>query len=199
MNEGGFFGRFKNAFRGKKPGKPVFSAAHKKYLRRQKGYKLTVLGLQILVFLVFVGLWELLTRLQIVDSFFVSSPSKMFAVFMTVLTGEHNIFFHMGVTLAECLAGFFIATAAGAMFAAFLWWFESVRKVLEPYVVVLNSLPKIALGPLLIIWLGLGYKPIIAMTVLICVVVTVISVLSGLCAADPDKINLFRFQAIFSH
>jgi NitT/TauT family transport system permease protein len=170
----------------------AYSPAHRLYLRKRTGYRFGILGIQLAVLTVFLGLWELLTRAGVWDSFFVSAPSKMAALFKEMSKGKSSIFYHMGVTLLECLAGFAIATAGGTLVAVGLWWFAPLRKVLEPYIVVLNALPKIALGPILIIWLGLGYKPIIAMTVLICIIVTVISVLNALCAADSDKILLLR-------
>ena len=98
----------------------------------------------------------------------------------------------MGITLLECVCGFVLATLLGTIIAILLWWSKTLRKVLEPYLVVLNSLPKIALGPIIIIWLGAGYQAIITMTVLICIIVTIMSVLAGFMECDEDKILLMR-------
>jgi NitT/TauT family transport system permease protein len=174
-----------------KPGK-AFSPEHRAYIKRERNRRLAVLGVQIMLLAVFIGLWELLARLGAVDTFYVSSPARMWALLLKMSVGEQTIYYHMGVTLMECIAGFVVATAGGTLIAVILWRLPAVRKILEPYIVVLNSLPKIALGPLLIIWLGLGYKPIIGMTVLICIIVTVISVLNGFCAVNPDKVMLLK-------
>ena len=99
-------------------------------------------------------------------------------------------FKHAAVTLMETLAGFFIATIAGTLIAIALWWCAPLRKVLEPHLIVLNALPKIALGPIIIIWIGSGYGAIIFMAVLICIIITVISVLSGFLQTDAGKLML---------
>ena len=105
---------------------------------------------------------------------------------------RQDLFRHMGITLLECICGFILATLLGTFIAILLWWSHTLRRVLEPYIVVLNALPKIALGPVIIIWMGAGYKAIIAMTVLICIIVTIMSVLGGFLEFDEDKILLMR-------
>ena len=113
-----------------------------------------------------IGLWELFAQLKVVDPFITSSPSRVVKT-IGELYSNGTLFKHIGITLMETFAGFAIAVILGYAIAVVLWSSDAVRKVLEPYIVVLNSLPKIALGPLIIIWIGTGYDAIIFMTVLV--------------------------------
>lgn len=160
------------------------------YLLGIKKNKIKVHVMQLCLLVCFFGLWELLADIGVIDSFMMSSPSRMVKMLGEMLNGE--LFHHIWTTLYECVLGFIIATVGGGLVAVALWWSETARRVLEPYLVVLNSLPKIALGPVIIIWVGAGAAAIITMTVLICVIVTVISVLNGFLECDKDKILLLR-------
>ena len=103
-----------------------------------------------------------------------------------------KLFYHIGVTLWETLAGFAIAVVLGFAVALLLWWSETLCKVLEPYIVVLNALPKIALGPLIIIWFGTGSEAIVFMTVLVGIIIAILHMLSAFIATDPNKILLMK-------
>ena len=103
-----------------------------------------------------------------------------------------TLFYHIGITLGETIAGFAIAVILGYAIAVVLWSSDSVRKVLEPYIVVLNSLPKIALGPLIIIWIGTGYTAIIFMTVIVSIIVCIMNMLAGFIAVDNTKLLLMK-------
>jgi NitT/TauT family transport system permease protein len=138
----------------------------------------------------FVAVWELAANLELIDAFFFSSPSRIAKVIVN-LSGK-NLFYHVFVTLFECLGAFAISTALGFAIAVLLWWSETLRKILDPYVVILNALPKIALGPLIIIWVGSGTRAIVTMGVLICVIVTIINVLTGFLSTESEKIFLLR-------
>lgn len=164
--------------------------AHELFLRKRKLDKIRILSIQLGILVGFIGLWELLADTGVIDSFITSSPSRIVAMFLTLL--KQDIFKHIGITLLECICGFILATALGSLIAVLLWWSETFRRVAEPYIVVLNSLPKIALGPIIIVWVGAGYKAIIMMTVLICIIVTVISVLNGFLSCDDGKILLLQ-------
>lgn len=167
------------------------SPEHEIYLRTQKRKKTTVTLLRWGVLVFVLAMWELLALVGVIDTFLMSSPSRIFStLFSLTVTGE--IFVHVGYTLYETVTGFLIATALGTSIATLLWWFETARKVMEPYVIVLNGLPKIALGPILIVWAGAGTGAIIAMTVLICIIITVIDMLAGFTAVDRDKSLLMQ-------
>lgn len=160
------------------------------YIYDKRKKKIQILAIQIAVLVLFFGLWELLAATGAIDSFFTSSPSRMLKTLKLLV--RQDLFKHVGITLLECICGFVIATLLGTIIAILLWWSETFRRVSEPYIVVLNSLPKIALGPIIIIWMGAGYKAIITMTVLICIIVTIMSALAGFMECDEDKILLMR-------
>lgn len=163
---------------------------HAKYLRDKKISKFRIIAIQILILVAFFGLWELLAFSGVIDSFITSSPSRIIATFSSM---PASVWFgHIAITLLECVAGFLIATVVGILIAILLWWFETLNKILEPYLVVLNALPKIALGPLIIIWVGAGYEAIILMTVLICIIVTIMSTLQSFQSCDSGKILLMK-------
>lgn len=163
---------------------------HQLFILANKRRKIKVVTIQIAILVGFVGLWELAARLDWIDSFITSSPSRIAKMLGEL--GSQDLWTHVFTTLSECVIGFVISTTLGCSIAVLLWCSDFLRRVLEPYIVVLNSLPKIALGPIIIIWVGAGAKAIVMMTVLICIIVTVISALNGLLATDEGKILLMR-------
>ena len=186
----------------KKINKKTFSKTHRLYVRKLRYDKFFIIFFRIFLLVAFLGLWELLTYYKVLDPFFVSSPSRIVKQNLTLAqTGE--LWSNTWVTLYETLIGFAIATAVGYVIAILLWWNEKVRKIFEPYIVVLNSLPKIALGPMIILWVGAGTNAIILMCVLICVVITTMSMLSAFMSVDEGKVlllksmNANKFQILF--
>ena len=167
------------------------SQGHKLALQRAKRNKIAVLATQIGVLVVALIIWEVAANLGWIDSFITSSPSRI-AKTLAELTVSGTIVHHAFVSTLETLCGFAIGTVLGYVIAVVLWWNSFFKKVFEPYLVVLNSLPKIALGPLIIIWAGTGKASIITMAVLISVVITTISILNGFTATDQDKIMLLN-------
>lgn len=168
-----------------------YSIAHKKYISSIRKNKIFILSMQILLFIAIIGLWELLAHFNVIDSFFFSSPSRIYKTFVS-LVGTGTLWTHIGITLYETIIGFLIATALGTLIAIILWWNEKIRHILEPYIIVLNSLPKVALGPIIILWVGSGTTAIITMCVLICIVITTISMLNAFMSCDKDKILLMQ-------
>lgn len=159
-----------------------------KYLRKKRLGKIKIISSQIAILAIFLVLWEILTMTGVIDSFFVSSPSRIIAC----IGKTDNLWLHVKTTLLECIYGFVISAGVGLFIAILLWCSALARRILEPYIVVLNSLPKIALGPLIIIWVGIGVKAIIVMTFLICIIVAIIGFLNGFLAIDDGKILLMR-------
>ncbi len=182
--------------------KPNFSKEYLKYNRKQKLTSISVVTCQILILACLVFFWELLTKLQILDSFIFSSPSRILETLKELIISEELIF-HIKTTLNETILGFLIATSLGFLISVFLWWSKFLKKVLDPYIVIFNSLPKVALGPILIIWLGVGTKSIVGMAVLICIIITVITITNAFNSAEKDKILLLKsmgankFQILF--
>ncbi|MBQ7373419.1 MAG: ABC transporter permease [Clostridia bacterium] len=173
----------------KKPNE--FTREHVLYLRKQQSATIFVNAMRIIILVSFLLLWELLAKFNIIDSFLMSSPSRVLSTIKNLIIAD-NLWLHVGTTLYETLAGFFIATFLGSLIAVALWWSENLRKILEPYLIVLNSLPKIALGPIIIVWFGSGVKSIIFMAIIITIIVTVITMQNAFLATDEGKIMLLK-------
>ena len=161
------------------------------YLRKKRNVDIFVISARILILVIFFALCELVASCGSIDSFLSSSPSRIVKTLKDLLsTGE--LWKHIGTTVYETITGFFIATAAGTFIALLLWWSENLRRISEPYIIVLNSLPKIALGPIIIVWFGSGTKSIVFMTVIITIIVTIITMLNGFLSSDKGKIMLLE-------
>ena len=169
----------------------TISKEHASYLKRLKQKNIFVNFMRIAVLALLVGVWELAAALECVNPFITSSPSRI-AKTIASLYKSGDLFYHVGTTLWETLAGFTIAVVLGYSIALLLWWSEAFRKIAEPYIVVLNALPKIALGPLIIIWCGTGSKAIVCMTILIGLIVAILNMLNGFMATDENKILLLK-------
>ncbi len=167
------------------------SAEHLRYIKNIKRETCIVWILRISILLFLLGLWELLARTGVIDPFITSYPTKIIVTIKNLFV-ENNLVYHMTITLYETILGFLIAVGLGYAIALALWWSERARRILEPYIVVLNSLPKIALGPIIIVWCGSGSKAIIFMAVLIGIIVAIITMLNGFLATDKNKIFLLR-------
>ena len=133
----------------------------------------------------------MLSKYEIISSFFFSSPSKIVKT-IGELYRNGELFYHAKITLSETLIGFSIATLVGFAVAFILWYSDFLRRVLEPYLVVLNSLPKIALGPIIIVWFGAGEKAIIFMCILIVIIVTIMNILNSFTSCDSQLISLSK-------
>ncbi len=167
------------------------SEEHKKYLKKIKQRKILTLSLQIGILILFFALWELIATIELIDPFIISSPSRICRIIVT-LYRDGSLFSHIWTTLLETIFGFLISTIMGTIIAIILWWSPLIKDVAEPYLITLNALPKIALGPIIIIWVGAGLGSIITMAIMICIVITIISVLTGFLSVDKEKIMLLK-------
>lgn len=167
------------------------SEEHKQYLKKQRTRKIVIRIIQIGILILIFGIWELSAYLEWADPFITSSPSRVVKSIANLYTSG-QLFTHLGATLWETVISFILSTVLGTAIAVILWWSETVRRVLEPYLIVLNSLPKVALGPLIIIWVGAGRTAIVTMALMICLIITVISALTGFMSVDEEKIQLMR-------
>ena len=169
----------------------ALSPSRREYLKRIRRDKIIVVFFRIFLLLFFIGLWELLAATGAIDAFLFSSPTRIVNTLAELhLSGE--LYKHIFTTLYETVLGFILATAVGCLISVLLWWSENTRKILEPYIVVLNALPKIALGPVIIIAFGSGTEAIVFMTFLVTVIVTVINMLNGFLRTEAGKILLLR-------
>ncbi len=169
--------------------KPV-SAERQQYLRQKKRQKRAVLFCRIGLLLCFCLLWELAARLGWIDSFILSQPTRIARTLREML--QNGLFIHIGVTVYETLTGFLLGAAGGLLLAVLLWWSPFIARVSEPYLVVLNSLPKIALGPVIIVLAGAGTRAIIVMALAISLVVTVLEMLHGFLHTDGELMKMGR-------
>lgn len=169
----------------------LYSAEHIKYLKKVRTKKNVITTLRWSILLIFIGLWELLAYLKVIDVFIMSCPSRIVTTIID-LAKSGGLFGHIGVTLYETVVSFILATVLGTGIAICLWWSETLRKTLEPHIVVLNALPKIALGPIIIIWVGAGAGAIIVMALLISLIITIISINNGFMETDKNKILLLK-------
>lgn len=171
----------------KQENRPI-SAERRQYLKRRSRRKGLILTCQIGVLVLFLALWEVAGRLGWIDSFILSMPSRMVATFVD-MAGQ-GFFHHIWVTVYETLVGFTLGVVIGVLLAILLWWSNFVSKVSEPYLVVLNSLPKIALGPVIIVIVGAGTEAIIFMALAISLIVTVLEMLNGFKSTDPELVKM---------
>ncbi|AIE61110.1 aliphatic sulfonate ABC transporter permease [Bacillus methanolicus MGA3] len=164
---------------------------HKMYIQSLKKEKRRILFYQAVIFILFFTAWEISSRQQWIDPLIFSSPSKIWALLIKKVN-DGSLFVHIGFTLSETVFGFILGTLLGTILAAFLWWSPVASKVLDPYLVVLNAMPKVALGPILIVALGPGLTSIIAMGAIISVIITTIVVYTSFKEVDPNYLKVLQ-------
>lgn len=167
----------------------TLSVVQQEFIANHKKRKQLVIQLRILILIVFFAAWEISARTGILDAFIFSSPSRILACIIK-MTADGSLFYHTGITIAETIISFLLVTVIGILAAVLLWMNHSLSEILEPYLVVLNSLPKTALAPVLIVWLGNNIKTIIVAAVSVAVFGTILTVYTGFQSVDPEKIKL---------
>lgn len=164
---------------------------YKKYLMKIKFSTAKVIFLQVLLFITFILLWQYCSDKKIINSFLCSSPKNVIETIIK-LCDSNSLLIHIWVTLKEILISFSLGTLLGIIIAAILWWYPFISKVLDPYLTILNSLPKVSLGPIIIIWAGANQNSIIIMALLISVISTIISVYTGFKHTNIIYIKLLK-------
>ena len=167
------------------------SAEQIKFLKRTKYKKIAILAIQVFLIVLFIGLWEFLSRKEIINSFIYSSPSKVLKT-ITSLVQTHNFFNHIVCTLKEIFIAFCLGSLFGFIIAIILYEFNVLAKVLEPFLITLNSLPKVALGPMIIIIAGANLKSVIIMTLFINLIITILNLYNGFINVDNTKLTLMK-------
>lgn len=168
-----------------------FSKEHELFLDKVKRERKYILFTQISVLVVGLILWEVAAQLKWIDTFLTSSPSAIWKLLVNYLVNG-KLINHVGISLFETVAGFILGTLLGVIIAISLWWSNFWAKVMDPYLVVLNSLPKTALAPIIIIWVGAGYKGIIVTAISVSIVVTIMNMYESYKSVDEDKIKLLQ-------
>ncbi len=160
-----------------------------RYLHQRKRHIYIVKSARIAILLIFLTLWEFTANTGIIDSFIFSSPSKIARCFWNMIL-DHTIFFHIGTTLYETIISFFLVTVLSILIAVLLWTNNKLSEILDPYLVVLNSLPKSALAPLLIVWLGATPKTIIVAGMSVAIFGSILNLYTEFTSVDQEKIKL---------
>ncbi|MGL4913452.1 MAG: ABC transporter permease [Romboutsia sp.] len=167
------------------------SEGYIQYLKNVKKDKRKVLIYQILFLVGFIVLWEVLADLKIINTFLFSKPSDIYQLFITYMqNGE--LLKHIWISVYETLLGLGIGTILGILIAIALWWSEKLSRILDPFLVVLNALPKTALAPIIIVWAGAGIMGIVVTAVTISLVVTILSAYNYFINVDEEKIKMLK-------
>ncbi len=169
----------------------IHRSTHESYIHNQKKNRIHIRFARLLILVAFLAIWEISATYKVIDSFIFSSPSRIFHCFYDMLMTQQLIS-HIGITLFETLISFLLVLLFTLLFTTILWLNEKISKTLEPYLVVLNSLPKSALAPLLIVWLGGNYKTIILTGMSVAVFGSILSLYTAFMEMDSEKIKLIQ-------
>ena len=165
------------------------SVGQKNYLKSLLIHRWIVELSRIAILVLFLAVWEITADHGIIDSFIFSSPSKIVLCFWSMVK-DHTIFRHIGITLYETIVSFFLTIFISVLIAVLLWFNKKLSEILEPYLVVLNSLPKSALAPLLIVWLGANQTTIIVAGMSVAIFGSILSLYTSFTTVDPEEIKL---------
>ena len=161
------------------------------FIRKHRRHHHEIASWRTIIFVLFLVLWEVSANLKWIDSFFFSSPSRVARCFVDQIR-NNSMLAHIGVTLLETLLSFLLVILFSLLVSTLLWHSRKLSEILEPYLVVLNSLPKSALAPLFIVWLGTGTRTIIVAGMSVAVFGSIISFYTGFQQVDPEKITLIH-------
>lgn len=171
--------------------KPKQLTEHEQYLMDIRKENIKVHLTRIIILITFFILWEIAARLMWIDSFITSQPTAVYNTLIS-LTQSGELFKHLFITIGETVLGFILGTIIGTLIAIMLWWSPFISRVLDPFIVMLNSLPKVALGPIIIVWAGAGITAVIVMALLISTIITIINVYGGFNEVDSEKVILVQ-------
>ena len=167
------------------------SDGYKKYLLKIKITKYLIILSQLSILILLIIIWQSLANHNLINTFITSSPKNILTTIIN-LYQTNNLFHHIWITIYETIISFTLGTIIGIIIAIILWYNKFIYKVIDPYLTIINSLPKVSLGPILIIWVGANIKSIIVMALLISVIITTITVYNGFISTDFNKIKLLK-------
>lgn len=159
------------------------------YIERCRRENIFIKAARIAVLIAFIALWELASALSLIDPFFFSSPSRIVLLFIDMCK-NFEIFIHTGITLYETILSFLIVNILSILVSVIMLSFDRFSQIVEPYLVILNSLPKSALAPLIIVWLGTGSKTIIVAGISVALFGSIINLYTGFMQVDTEKRKL---------
>ena len=167
------------------------SEGYKKYLKKRRIYNYSVLLVQILIIISFILAWQFFSDKKIINTFLTSNPKKVLFTIIDLIK-QHNFFNHIFTTIYEIIISFILGNIIGLLIASLLWFNKFIAKVVEPFLTILNALPKVALGPLIIITCGANIKSIIVMSLLISSIISIINIYNGFNSTDENKIKIVK-------
>ena len=168
-----------------------FSTEHSLYLKKRHIRNMFVIFFRIIIVLLFLSIWECLSRIGVINTFMYSSPSKILSTFINLLVNG-KLIVHIGITLFEVIISFIISIILGIFISSIMWSNKFISDVVDPYITILNSLPKVALGPLIILWFGAQINSIIFMSLMISLFVTIINIYQGFQLTDKNLITMIK-------
>ena len=169
----------------------TISQSHQEFLISVQKRKRSIFIMQVGLLILGLILWEIAANLKWIDPFIVSSPSRIWKLFLEYAKNG-NLHYHIFVSVSETIVGFTLGTVLGLLISIGLWWSNYWAKVVDPYLVILNSLPKNALAPIIIIWVGAGYSGIIVSAITVSIVVSIMNMYRSFISTDGDKIRLLE-------
>lgn len=169
----------------------MYSNEHKQYLKKLRINTILINIIKVIILVSFLIFWEVGARNGLINTFLFSSPSMIIETIISLFQ-KNDLFSHIFVTLYETILSFSIASILGLLIASILWSNNFIAKVLDPYLTVINSLPKVSLGPLIIIWVGANTNSIIFIAILISIFTTIINMYNAFILTDKDKIFLLK-------
>lgn len=169
--------------------KEITMTNQEKFIRKHKQHHKQISSARIILLLAFLILWEISANMTWIDSFFFASPSRVFLCFVDLWT-EQNLLRHIGITLLETFISFLLVFFISLLASTLLWYSDKLSEILEPYLVLLNSLPKSALAPLFIVWLGTGFTTIVVAGISVALFGSIISFYTAFNQCDKEKITL---------
>lgn len=167
------------------------SVEYEKYLKNVKLRKIKIFIIQVVLLISFFALWEALANYNIINTFLFSKPSDIYKLFISYITSG-TLMKHVWISVYETVVGLIIGSGLGIIIAIMLWWSETLAKILDPFLVVLNALPKTALAPIIIVWVGAGTEGIIVTAVAISIVITILSAYNYFTNIDKEKVKMLK-------
>ncbi|AIQ69249.1 ABC transporter permease [Paenibacillus graminis] len=164
---------------------------HGEHQKKKRRWHNRVMAVRGSLLVLFFALWEAGARLGWIDELLFSYPTKVFGqIWNDMISG--SLWPHLGMTVGETVVGFLLGTLLGTLLAIIIWWSPFLSAVLDPYMVVFNSMPKVALGPIFIVMFGAGFTAIVVTTLSITVIITTLVVYNSFCSVDPNLVKVAR-------
>ena len=168
----------------------MYSVEHVNYLKQKKKRKRFIITIQLLIIIIFLSIWQIFASNNLINTFLFSSPNNIINTLIKL--NKIDLINHIGITFYETIISFLIASFLGLLIASILWLNKTLADILDPYLTIINSLPKVALGPLIIIWVGASINSIIVMALMISLILSIINIYNSFLSTDNNYITLLN-------